>query len=83
MADEYYKSRDYGKSLTLLTHMLCDYRNEKWWTVLSNIIQKALRCAYLTASVQDYINLILEILGETTVASIEYKRKCTAIYVEF
>ncbi|XP_067008734.2 trafficking protein particle complex subunit 11 [Anabrus simplex] len=65
MAEEYYSSQDYGKALTLLTHMLNDYRCEKWWLLLSNILSRALCCAYLAANVQDYVMLSLEALGPT------------------
>lgn len=64
MADEYYISRDFGKALTLYTHMLWDFRSEHWWKILSEILEKAIRCAFLTANVQDYILLALEILSE-------------------
>ncbi|KAK7871870.1 hypothetical protein R5R35_006453 [Gryllus longicercus] len=63
MAEEYFSSQDYGKALTLLTHMLWDYRCEKWWLLLSNILVRALGCAFLAASVQDYVVLSLEALG--------------------
>lgn len=43
--------------------MLWDYRCEGWWRVISDILQKALKCAYLCANVQDYISLSLELLG--------------------
>ncbi|XP_049939900.1 trafficking protein particle complex subunit 11 isoform X1 [Schistocerca serialis cubense] len=66
MADEYYSSQDYGKALTLLSHMLWDYRSEKWWLLLTNILTRALNCAYLSANVQDYITLSLEALAATT-----------------
>ncbi|KRT81005.1 hypothetical protein AMK59_5444, partial [Oryctes borbonicus] len=64
MADEYIISKDYGKALTLLTHMLWDYRIEKWWNIISSLLLKAIKCAYLTANLQDYIMLTLEALGE-------------------
>ncbi|XP_046680192.1 trafficking protein particle complex subunit 11-like [Homalodisca vitripennis] len=60
MADEYYSSKDYGKALTLLTHMLWDYRAERWDSLISSLLTKALSCAYLTASVREYIDLSLE-----------------------
>ncbi|XP_069669154.1 trafficking protein particle complex subunit 11 [Periplaneta americana] len=66
MAEEYYSSRDYGKALTLLTHMLWDYRCEKWWRLLTNILTLALNCAYLSASIQDYVVLSLEALGSSS-----------------
>ncbi|PSN35312.1 Trafficking protein particle complex subunit 11 [Blattella germanica] len=66
MAEEYYVSHDYGKALTLLTHMLWDYRCEKWWQLLTTIVSKALNCAYLSANIQDYIVLSLEALGSSS-----------------
>ncbi|PNF36899.1 Trafficking protein particle complex subunit 11 [Cryptotermes secundus] len=66
MAEEYYNSQDYGKALTLLTHMLWDYRCEKWWQLLTNILTLALKCAYLSANIQDYVVLSLEALGTSS-----------------
>lgn len=63
MAEEYFSAKDYGKALTVLTHMLWDYRSEKWWRLLSAILLRALGCAYLTAGLQDYVSLSLEALG--------------------
>lgn len=74
MADEYCYSKEYGKALTLLMHMLSDYRAECWSGILSNILEKALRCAYLTASVQDYLILALEALGSHILVSPEHKK---------
>ncbi|CAH0554376.1 unnamed protein product [Brassicogethes aeneus] len=75
MADEYYNSKDYGKALTLLTHMLWDFRTEKWWSILSDILQKAIKCAYLTANIQDYILLALELLGDNVTLDIDDKKR--------
>ncbi|XP_017779460.1 PREDICTED: trafficking protein particle complex subunit 11 [Nicrophorus vespilloides] len=63
MADEYYNSGDYGKALTLFSHMLWDYRSECWWSLLSHILYKALQCAFLTARIDDYVIFTLELLG--------------------
>ncbi|XP_054273779.1 trafficking protein particle complex subunit 11 [Macrosteles quadrilineatus] len=60
MADEYYSSKDYGKALTLLMHMLWDYRAEAWTSLLTSLLSKALACAYLTASLREYLDLALE-----------------------
>ncbi|EFA10428.2 Trafficking protein particle complex subunit 11-like Protein [Tribolium castaneum] len=75
MAEEYYNSHDFGKALTLLTHMLWDFRAENWWLLLTDILEKAIRCAYLTASVQDYVLLSLEILGKYSKLSVEQKKR--------
>lgn len=59
-------------SRRLLTHMLWDYRSEKWWYLISDILQKALNCAYLSANIQDYVTLSLEILsGHTNSSSLD------------
>ncbi|RZF39728.1 hypothetical protein LSTR_LSTR011137 [Laodelphax striatellus] len=64
MADEYCSSKDYGKALTLLSHMLWDYRNERWWMLFSCLLSKALYCAYLTASIKEYIEVGLEAMSQ-------------------
>ncbi|XP_045777774.1 trafficking protein particle complex subunit 11 [Maniola jurtina] len=64
MANEYYYCADYGKALTLLTHMLWDYRREKWWFLASHVLSRALQCAYLSAKIQDYIQLSIEALSK-------------------
>lgn len=63
MADEYYAAKDYGKALTLLTHMLWDYRIEKWLLIFDKLLSTALSCAYLTASPSDYVSLTIEALA--------------------
>lgn len=75
MADEYFVSGDYGKALTLLTHMLLDYRTECWWSILSHIVERALICAHLIASIEDFVVLSLELLGRN--AKITYEKKKT------
>ncbi|KAF7270948.1 hypothetical protein GWI33_016126 [Rhynchophorus ferrugineus] len=75
MAEECYDSKDFGKALTLFTHMLSDYRQEKWWVIISNILEKAIKCAFLTANVQDYIHLAFEILGSLISISSEDKKR--------
>lgn len=64
MANEYYFCADYGKALTLLTHMLWDYRREKWWFLASHVLNRALQCAYLSAKIQDYLQLSIEALSK-------------------
>ncbi|CAF1549684.1 unnamed protein product, partial [Didymodactylos carnosus] len=39
------------------------YRTERWWLILQAILPSALRCAYLTVSIEDYIKLSLESLN--------------------
>lgn len=59
----------------LLTHMLWDFRIERWTSILSQILEKALKCAYLTANIQDYVLLAVEILGSSVSISLDDKRR--------
>lgn len=69
MAEEYYNSQDYGKVLTLLMHMLWEYHGERWPVLLTDILKNALRAAYLSTSIQDYLTLAFEALGPSTTFS--------------
>lgn len=42
---------------------MCDYRTERWWGLLTAILTTALRCAYLMASIKDYVIYCMELLG--------------------
>lgn len=42
--------------------MLWEYRNDKWWELTADLLNKALNCAYLTASFQEYVDLCIEAL---------------------
>lgn len=55
--------------------MLWDFRSEKWWGILSRILEKAIACAFLTANVQDYLSLAIELLGSYTEVSLDDKRR--------
>lgn len=73
MAEEYFNAKDYGKVLTLLIHMLWEYRSERWPLLHTNILKTALRAAYLSVSVQDYLALALEAIGPTTLFSDQHR----------
>ncbi|KAK6637936.1 hypothetical protein RUM44_008358 [Polyplax serrata] len=75
MADEYFCSKEYGQALTLFSHILWDYKDEKWWLLLSKLLSKALSCAYVAANVQDYINFSLEALGPLAKFDTERRQK--------
>ena len=40
-----------------------DYRGERWWPLLTSILETSLKCAYLTAKVQDYVINCIELIG--------------------
>lgn len=43
--------------------MLWDYRDEGWNAIAYDLVKKCIKCAYLTASVQNYVELNLEALN--------------------
>lgn len=55
--------------------MLWDYRSERWWYIIAHILEKALKCAYLTANIQDYTSISLEMLGENVPISLTTKKR--------
>ena len=63
MGEEYSHAKDYGKALTLLNRVTPYYRGERWWKLLSSVLNTALTCAYLTASFTDYVTICLELMG--------------------
>lgn len=44
--------------------MLADYQSEKWWGLYVCLLARALTCAYLTACLQEYIELCLGALSK-------------------
>ena len=52
-----------SSSVRLLDYVMCDYRSEGWWTLLTSILTTALKCSYLMAQLKDYITYSLELLG--------------------
>lgn len=64
---------EYLYPFRLLMHMLWEYRNEQWPVLLTDVLKSALKAAYLSASIQDYVTLTLESLGSTTTFPIERK----------
>ncbi|KAG8179574.1 hypothetical protein JTE90_016141 [Oedothorax gibbosus] len=73
MGEEYYCYRDYKQALTLLKHVLWDYRLEKWRPIVSSILITALRSAYLSANIQDYISLGIEMISNWIQCSTDEK----------
>uniref|UniRef100_A0A667WRW1 Trafficking protein particle complex subunit 11 n=1 Tax=Myripristis murdjan TaxID=586833 RepID=A0A667WRW1_9TELE len=75
MGEEYYHAKDYTKALKLLDYVMCDYRTERWWGLLTAILTTALRCAYLMANVKDYITYSMELLGRASTLREEQKSR--------
>lgn len=47
-------------------HMLWEYHAERWPLLLADILKSALRAAYLSTSIQDYLALAVEALSSST-----------------
>ncbi|XP_018421175.1 PREDICTED: trafficking protein particle complex subunit 11 [Nanorana parkeri] len=75
MGEEYYFAKDYTKALKLLDYVMCDYRSERWWTLLTSILTTALKCAYLMAQLKDYITYSLELLGRASTLKDDQKSR--------
>jgi len=64
MGEEYYHAKDYVKALILLNKVMWDYRGERWMSLLTSILETSLKCAYLTAKVQEYVSNSMELIGK-------------------
>ena len=42
---------------------MCDYRTERWWSLLTSILCTALKCSYLMGLIKDYITYSMELVG--------------------
>ncbi|XP_038611097.1 trafficking protein particle complex subunit 11 [Tachyglossus aculeatus] len=75
MGEEYYYTKDYTKALKLLDYVMCDYRSEAWWTLLTSILTTALKCSYLMAQLKDYVTYSLELLGRASTLKDDQKSR--------
>ncbi|XP_029438424.1 trafficking protein particle complex subunit 11 [Rhinatrema bivittatum] len=75
MGEEYYYAKDYTKALKLLDYVMCDYRSERWWTLLTSILTTALKCSYLMAQLKDYMTYSLELLGRASTLKDDQKSR--------
>ncbi|CAL4110444.1 unnamed protein product, partial [Meganyctiphanes norvegica] len=76
MAREYHShGQDPTKALTLLNHVMWDYRSERWWQLLTAASSLALQCAYATASITQYVGLCLEAMGRRINISNQEKQR--------
>ncbi|KAH9492651.1 Trafficking protein particle complex subunit 11 [Bulinus truncatus] len=73
MGEEYYHAKDYVKALLLLNKVMWDYRNERWWKLLTSILEISLKCGYLIAKVQEYVANCMELIGRYSQCSHDEK----------
>lgn len=75
MGEEYFCAKDYSRALALLSRVTWEYRHERWWSLLTSVLVTQLKCAYLTASIGEYIMACLELVGRYTENSAEEKQR--------
>jgi hypothetical protein len=78
MGEEYYSVSDFSKALALLSRVTWEYRQERWWSLLTSVLTTQLKCAYLVANVQEYVTVCLELLGKYTENSVDDKKRIHA-----
>ncbi|XP_019854818.1 PREDICTED: trafficking protein particle complex subunit 11-like [Amphimedon queenslandica] len=66
LAEEYHLSKDYEKSLILLERIIYVYRDHKWWTIFSSLLQKMLECSYMLGDVKCYVCTAMESISRFT-----------------
>lgn len=75
MADEYFKSSEYTKALTLYSLMLPDFRQEKWYSIFTDILTKTIQSATLSASVNDLVSSSIEAMSPNMKISIAERQQ--------
>ena len=61
MAEELKSAQKYKEALDLLRPVINQYRQEKWHALLSAVLALGLKCAFLVASISDYLAFALEL----------------------
>ncbi|KAK7097409.1 hypothetical protein V1264_004394 [Littorina saxatilis] len=75
MGEEYFHAKDFSKALMLLNKVTWDYRMEQWWPLLTSILETSLKCAYLTARVQEYVANCMELICKNSQCSLDTKTR--------
>ena len=75
MAEELVSSQKCEEALQLLKPIVAQYRKDGWKILLKAALQLALKCAYLVASVSDYIAFGLELASNSTSDDLEEKSR--------
>lgn len=63
LAEEYASNSEPDKALSILMHVLIDFRQERWPPLLTRILGTALRVAYLAANPIHFLTLALEYMA--------------------
>ena len=49
----------------MLVQVATVYREDRWWHLLSTVLEMALRCAERVCSFKDYVEIALECIGSS------------------
>ena len=71
MGTEYYLAKDYEKAFSIAMCVLHEYRKERWWSLLTSVLDLCLKCSYLVCNVQDYICVCCELMSSNMIKSLE------------
>ncbi|CAF4490140.1 unnamed protein product [Rotaria socialis] len=75
LAEEYVSSKNYDIALNYYNHIVQAYRSENWWLILEAVLPAALKCAYLSVNLPDWIRFTLEILNPNINLSSQVKNQ--------
>ncbi|CAK9302462.1 unnamed protein product [Gordionus sp. m RMFG-2023] len=75
IAEEHFKSCNISKCIEIITAITSHFRANKWWLLFTSCLDLSLKCAYLTANVQLYIETCLELLGKKAMISLNDKNE--------
>ncbi|OQR70476.1 trafficking protein particle complex subunit 11-like, partial [Tropilaelaps mercedesae] len=73
LAEEYASNSEPDKALSILMHVLIDFRQERWPPLLTRILGTALRAAYLAANPVHFLTLALEYMATWTDCTAEQR----------
>ncbi|XP_022665892.1 trafficking protein particle complex subunit 11-like isoform X3 [Varroa jacobsoni] len=73
LAEEYASNSEPDKALSILMHVLIDFRQERWPPLLTRILGTALRVAYLAANPIHFLTLALEYMATWTDCTAEQR----------
>ncbi|CAF4753734.1 unnamed protein product, partial [Rotaria socialis] len=64
-----------SKMFSYYNHIVQAYRSENWWLILEAVLPAALKCAYLSVNLPDWIRFTLEILNPNINLSSQVKNQ--------
>jgi len=64
MGEEYFEAKEYAKSLELISHVMWEYRNERWTNLLHAILKISLRSAFLVGNVAAFVSASIELISK-------------------